>query len=150
MIKQCVVCGNLFKAVHGRQIYCSEQCRSVVIRQKYQEKQTDKNQIVKQCKMCGKVFTTSRDSQLYCNAFCKQEYAKRYHRENKPKAGRSTQHCKKHDCLYSPPERIFNGCDYCYLTGEKRDCDIEHCTRYVRATRKERDKLRSKILGRGF
>ena len=109
-----------------------------------------KNQIVKQCKMCGRVFTTSRDSQLYCNAFCKQEYAKRYHRENKPKAGQSTQHCKKHDCLYSPPERIFNGCDYCYLTGEKRGCDIKNCTRYVKATQKERDKLRHKILWRGF
>ena len=58
--------------------------------------------------------------------------------------------CKRKDCLYSPPRTHKNGCDYMYLTGEARGCDIKNCTRYVKATQKEQDKLRKKFCGEDF
>lgn len=144
MIKQCPVCGKTFEVSQKQKtkIYCSTECKMKNSNTGHSQK--------RQCKSCGKEFFTSNKNKMYCSTECKNKNAMLKNNGVKKKKGMQQQHCKKHNCLYSPPNWDENGCDYCYLTGEARGCDIKNCTRYVKATQKERDILRNKLFRRGF
>ena len=147
VIKQCPVCNKTFEVSQRQKtrIYCSSECK-----RKSSENTSTEHSQKKQCKLCGKEFIASNKNQMYCSVSCKSKNAVLKNNGVKKKKGMQQQHCKKHNCLYSPSNWDENGCDYCYLTGEARGCDIKNCTRYVKATQKERDRLRHKVLQRGF
>lgn len=108
--------------------------------------------MVKICKRCGKEFEINsrlQNSKIYCSEECSQVVIKT-RKQRKQKARKSfvsERKCKRCDCLYSPPKWDRNGCDYMYLTGEKRGCPAgDGCTRYKKSTPSERSKYRKIVM----
>ena len=54
--------------------------------------------------------------------------------------------CPKTDCKYHALEYEMNGCDYCFLTGKKRNSPSENCDKYIKCTEKERNEYRLKQM----
>ena len=66
----CRICGKLFDP-HGRQLYCSNECRKEAIRMQTRERNKEYENY-KICKLCGKLFN-GYGNQKYCSEECKQE-----------------------------------------------------------------------------
>lgn len=57
--------------------------------------------------------------------------------------------CKRTDCLYYSPKVDYNGCDYCFLTGNLRGCQRgEECTKYRYATEQQRLQYRTEVYAK--
>lgn len=58
--------------------------------------------------------------------------------------------CERKSCLYHPPDCESNGCDYCYLTGQPRECPAgTTCDKYKRASHKAKLAFRKALLNNG-
>jgi hypothetical protein len=72
---ECKICGRLFKPQHGRQKYCSDECKRKADAQRKQRERKAKTGSKSQsrCRQCGKLFTPSNKRQLYCTVECERK-----------------------------------------------------------------------------
>jgi len=67
----CTVCGDKFKSVNGRALYCSDRCKNdAYMAWRKEEKIIERNKV---CVICNKPFIASRKDSKYCSNACKQK-----------------------------------------------------------------------------
>lgn len=68
---ECIVCWKEFKTSHPNQLYCSEDCKRVVINEKVKQKRRIEHPLqIKVCECCWKEFESSRSDTKYCSEKC--------------------------------------------------------------------------------
>jgi endogenous inhibitor of DNA gyrase (YacG/DUF329 family) len=68
--RNCVVCGNIFKAKCSTHRFCSHKCYLKGMRPR-------KPELKMQCRLCGAPFVTHRPTQIYCSELC-QHHSNHY------------------------------------------------------------------------
>ena len=143
MIKPCVHCGKPFETSSVLRKYCSAKCQDV----------HNNMTRIRVCPVCNKEFSSKSSLTKYCSKDCAKK-AKNQNSKLINKKRRQAEEvrfykkkCGRTSCLYHPRIEANNGCDYCYLTGNKRGCPTgKECTRYEKVTKSERQAKRERLI----
>lgn len=143
IIKICEHCGKRFETSSVLRKYCSAKCQD-----------THNNMArIRVCSVCNKQFSPKSSLTKYCSKDCankaKKQKAKLINKKRRQTAEVKfhKKTCGRTSCLYHPRIEADNGCDYCYLTGNKRGCPAgKECTRYEKVTKSEKQAKRERSI----
>ena len=100
----------------------------------------------KNCIDCKTLFLQKRENQVRCPA-CQEirnrELRKTYRKEcKKPEKAPDPNECKrKKSCRYSGKMSGMLICNYLSITGERRGCPVQGCTKYKRKPRLKKQEV---------
>lgn len=154
--KTCPVCGKVFRVPQKsyNRLFCSGMCKDRARREKYVQEHPDALKPTikvvngvevlsyeRTCPICGKVFEPRSPGrkQKYCGEDCRQEAqranARKRAKKSNPKRPKQAVYntpfgsrCTHDDCAYKG--KSVKTCDFMLLTGERRGCPADDCTRY--------------------
>ena len=76
MEKLCLECGKPFRASHGLNTICSDECK---LNRKNRVRR--KVKLKRNCKWCGKEFETTHCNRQFCSGFCKRKCDTKYRQQ---------------------------------------------------------------------
>lgn len=106
-------------------------------------------EVIKKCIDCKRAFTSTHPKQVRCLA-CQEirnkELREQYRQQQKHKAKQPTDpdpnECKrKKSCKYGGNMGGVKICDYYTITGERRGCPVQGCTKYKRKPRNKKQEV---------
>lgn len=98
---------------------------------------------IKRCMDCNKEFVSSRKNQVRCPE-CQKIHIRNYKKERRAesKPAPDPNECKKTDsCIYAGKMSGIPFCNYLSITGERRGCPVQGCTKYKIKPRNQKQEV---------
>lgn len=102
--------------------------------------------VTKRCMDCNKEFISDRKNQVRCPE-CQKVHTKalqKLHKKEhkKPLRAPDPNECKRKDtCVYAGTMSGIPFCNYLSITGQRRGCPVQGCTKYKRKPQKKKQEV---------